>query len=134
MSAINKSENGLAVGGYDVVAYFKINTAVEGSSDHQITHGDAIYRFSSAANREAFQSEPEKYVPAFGGYCPFGVVAMKQLAPTDPQTFRIQDDKLLLFFNDMWEGEMFDTSKKWDEDPNGFMEKARAGWPALANS
>jgi YHS domain-containing protein len=120
--------DGLAVGGYDVVSYFSDGGPLEGDATHEVEHAGARYRFASPDNRAAFEADPERYLPSFGGYCPFAVVAMEKCVPPDHKTFRIQDGRLLLFFNDMWEGQMFDTSQKWDEDPQGMLAKANVGW------
>ena len=132
MPKLNIDANGVAASGYDVVAYFTESSAVAGTGDHTVAHGGATYQFSSAANREEFERNTEKYLPAFGGYCPFGLVAMSQCAPTDPKTFRVQDGRLLLFFNDLWEGKPFDTSQKWDEDAAGMLQKADTAWPEVS--
>ncbi|MEZ4220603.1 MAG: YHS domain-containing (seleno)protein [Polyangiaceae bacterium] len=131
MSKLNLDDRGVIAGGYDVVAYFKSTAAVEGRSEFEATHAGAKYRFANADNKRAFEAAPEKYAPAFGGFCPFGIVAMGQCAPTNPKTFRIQDGRLLLFFNDLWEGKPFDTSAKWDEDPKQMLVKADAAWPTV---
>lgn len=133
MSKLNLDENGLAAGGYDVVAYFTRNAAVPGDPAHEASYQGATYRFSTSDHKRLFEQQPERYAPAFGGYCPFGIVAMGQCAPTDPKTFRVQDGRLLLFFNDLWEGQKFDTSQKWDEDPAGNLQKAEAAWPSVAS-
>lgn len=132
MPRISTDDNNLAAGGYDVVGYFSANRAIEGSSAFETSHEGATYRFSSAENLAAFCADPGKYAPAFGGFCPFGAVMMGQCVPTDPKTFRVQDGRLLLFFNDMWEGQMFDTSQKWDEDPKGMLTKADAVWAEVS--
>ena len=64
--------NDVILAGHDAVAYFTQNKPVLGKSEFTAVHNDAIYRFSSAANRDAFNSNPEKYAPAYGGFCAFG--------------------------------------------------------------
>ena len=61
-------EKGLAVGGYDVVAYFS-NKATKGDTKITAKHGDATYQFVNTANRDAFKKNPTKYLPEFGGFC-----------------------------------------------------------------
>ena len=94
-SAVNSGENDVAIHGYDPVAYFTDNRAVEGSAKYTATHEGAIYRFASASNRDLFKSNTDKYAPQFGGYCAMGVALNKKL-DIDPDAFHIADGKLYL--------------------------------------
>jgi len=127
---VNKDASGLALGGYDPVAYFD-GAAQPGSPNHELTYRGATYLFASARNRERFERDPEAYLPAFGGYCAFGVAAKQAKVPANPKTFRIQDGRLLLFFNGPFEGQVVDTSKFWDKDPVGMLRDADAHWKTL---
>ena len=64
---------GVAVGGYDPVAYFTVGKPVPGKADITVTHEGATWRFASAANRDAFKAEPAKYAPQYGGHCAWAV-------------------------------------------------------------
>lgn len=92
---INASSTGLAMQGYDPVAYFTVGEATKG--DYRITalHDDALYRFSSEENKAAFEANPEAYLPAYGGYCAFGT-AMGFKFDGDPNHWKIVDNKLYL--------------------------------------
>ncbi len=75
--------------------------------------------------------DPERYLPEFGGFCAIGVAANNARAPTNPETFRIQDGRLLLFFNGDYKGDHVDTSRMWDDDAPDLLSKADQNWPAL---
>jgi YHS domain-containing protein len=64
---------GVAVGGYDPVAYFTDGKPVAGTTEFTLEHGGAVWRFASAANRDAFKADPAKYAPQYGGYCAWAV-------------------------------------------------------------
>jgi YHS domain-containing protein len=65
---VNTNFFGVAIKGYDPVAYFTVGEAVKGKSEFSHTWNEAKWYFSSAANRDLFASDPERYVPRYGGY------------------------------------------------------------------
>ena len=85
---VNKNRSGLALKGYDPVAYFKHDKPVKGSA--QITHEwvGATWRFASAENRDAFAANPAQYAPQFGGYCSWAV-SQGYTADIDPEAWKI---------------------------------------------
>ena len=87
---------GIGAAGYDPVAYFTDGAAVRGSEAFAVEHAGVTYRFASAAHRDAFAAEPERYLPRYGGYCAYAA-AKGALAPTDPEAFSVIDGKL--YFN-----------------------------------
>lgn len=91
-------EKGLALAGHDPLSYFAEfgGEPVRGSADWTLTHRGVLYRFSSEANRQAFAAAPERYEPAYGGWCAHAMSMDQRVAP-DPTLFRIQDGRLLLF-------------------------------------
>jgi hypothetical protein len=97
-NVINKDKDGLALKGYDAVAYFNEGNAVEGKKEFEHSWLDATWRFSTAENRDLFAKDPEKYAPQFGGYCAFGVTG-GYLAPVDPTAWKVVDDKLYLNYD-----------------------------------
>ena len=125
------SDQGIAINGYDVVAYFKQNEAVRGSNDHAVKVDGATYYFSSAANATTFKAKPSAYQPAYGGYCAFAVAMKGAKVPSDPQTFKIRDGKLLLFFNDYYEGKPFNTIIPWNDNEAAMVAKANTNWKTL---
>lgn len=87
--------SGVAVSGYDPVAFFTEARPVKGLVEHRLVYKGALYLFASRDNLEAFQSDPEKYEPRFGGYCPVSL-AGDSLAPGDASHFRVIGDDLYL--------------------------------------
>ena len=114
---------GVAVHGYDPVAYFTEQRPVQGSAEFSVVHDGATYRFSSAANLKAFEADPEKYVPAYGGYCAYGVSVGAKF-DGDPRLWKIVDGKLYLNLNK-------DIQKTWEKDIPGNIEKAEEQWPEI---
>jgi hypothetical protein len=113
------SKDGLALSGYDPVAYFTAGKAEKGSSTFETEWGGTRWRFASAANRDAFVTSPEKYAPQYGGYCAYAV-SRGYTAPTDPQAWRIVGDKLYLNYDlkvrDLWEKELPEVIAKGDRN------------------
>lgn len=117
----------LALNGYDPVAYFTQKAAVRGS--RELVHIDrgVEYRFVSAENRELFRESPERYRPAYGGWCAWAMVDGGKTSP-DPENFIIEDDRLFLFYR----GFLGDTKAKWLEGDHAQLEgKADASWARL---
>src|SRR5512135_2769630 len=89
---------GVAIRGYDPVAYFTESKPVEGSKQFTFEWQGATWRFASAANRDLFAKTPEKYAPQYGGYCAYAV-SQGHTATIDPQRWRIVDGKLYLNYS-----------------------------------
>lgn len=126
-------KNGLAIGGYDVVAYFS-NKAAKGDSKITASHNSATYQFATAANRDAFKTNPTKYLPQFDGYCAWGVGAKSSRFPVNPETFEIIDGKLYLFFNGPLNGKGFNSFEPWKADEETLLKAANANWPKLKST
>lgn len=95
---INVSSGGLAMKGYDPVAYFTQGRAVKGDTTKGIRQYNAIWYFASDTNKLAFKTFPAKYIPQFGGYCATAV-SEGLTADADPEAWHIEDGKLYLFFD-----------------------------------
>ena len=91
---VNQTD-GLALGGYDPVAY-RAGGPTAGSAEHFADWDGATWRFVSAENKAAFTAEPEKFAPQFGGFCAFAA-SKGFTANTNPGVFAIDDDKLYVF-------------------------------------
>jgi YHS domain-containing protein len=126
-------DNGLAVGGYDVVSYFS-GKAQQGSKSYAVKHHDATYYFANKANRDAFKKSPNNYLPQFDGYCAWGVGAKSTKFPINPETYTVIDGKLYLFFNGPFNGEPFNTYEDWGQRTTELKTAAHANWPAVKNS
>lgn len=127
MSALAQEFNldaaGLALRGYDPVAYFAAGKPEAGRSEFTASHKGATYRFVSAANRDAFVAAPERYLPQYGGWCAFAAADGKK-ADGDPQVWRIENGKLYLNYNRS-------VGQRWSADIPGFVARADAKWPEI---
>ena len=90
---------GVAIDGYDPVAYFDQDKAVKGNAAHTCEYNNVTWRFSSAENRDRFLKNPEKFSPQYGGYCAYSI-ANDKLIVSDPKAFVIRDEKLYLYTNE----------------------------------
>ncbi|RMH15626.1 MAG: YHS domain-containing protein [Gemmatimonadetes bacterium] len=131
MALWNTNEQGVVLGGYDVVSYFERNEAVRGSADHSADFEGATFWFSSDENRRKFQEDPTRFTPAYGGFCAFAVAAKGAAVPCDPRTFKIRDGRLFLFYNDFHEGRPLNTAVLWNKDERAMLEQADRNWETL---
>ena len=113
----------IAVKGFDTVAYFTENAAVEGKKAHSLEWNGATWRFSSAANKALFEADPEKYAPQNGGYCAWAV-SQNQTASIEPEQFTIVDGKLYLNYNQ-------EVKEKWLVDTSANINVGDKNWPGL---
>lgn len=120
---VNVNGAGVAVGGYDVVAYFTAGAAVAGKADFAAKHEGATYHFSSAANRDLFRADPAKYVPQYGGYCAYGAAGGYK-APVDVNAWKIVEGKLYLNYD-------ASVQSRWLKDTESYIRKADANWVAI---
>ena len=120
-------ENSLVgVLGYDLVSYHTGKKPLPGNGNFVAVHDGIKYLFTSKANKETFESNPHKYVPAFGGYCAFGVAVGKKFIG-DPTVWKLVDGKLYL---------NLDTSIQalWNKDVKGNIKKANKNWSNIAGT
>lgn len=107
---IFKTRDGLALGGYDVVAYFNDNRAMKGSTQFRHEWGSAVWLFSSARNLQLFRRDPGRYMPQYGGYSAFGITR-GAIEDSDPTNFQVIDNKLYLYPNGEHR-QMFDSNRE----------------------
>lgn len=124
-------DNGLAIGGYDVVGYFTSAAAIKGNASIKAVHKGVTYWFSSQENKALFQKEPTKYLPQCGGYCAWGVAEKKSKFPINPETFDIVDGKLYFFFNGPFKGEDLNTMQPWNKETSRLVEAANSNWKEM---
>ena len=91
-------KDGIAIRGYDPVAYFKQNKPVKGQETISYDWNGVKWLFSSDENKEDFRANPEKFAPQYGGYCAYGL-SENHKSPTEPDAFTIVDDKLYLNYS-----------------------------------
>ena len=121
---INASNTGLALQGYDPVAYFSQGEATEGNWQITTVYNDATYRFASEEHKAAFEANPEAYLPQYGGFCAFGA-AMGFKFDGDPEYWKVVDGELFLNISS-------DIQERWQTDIPGFIEKADENWKSIA--
>ncbi len=122
---LNASSTGLALQGYDPVAYFTEGAPTKGSWKITSSYNDATYRFATEEHKAAFEADPEAYLPEYGGYCAFGA-AMGFKFDGDPNHWKIVDGELFLNISQ-------DVQERWVADIPGFIEKADANWTNIAD-
>jgi YHS domain-containing protein len=120
-------EKGVAIEGYDPVAYFTENKAIKGSKDLAVSFQGVTYYFSSVANKEAFKNNPSKYEPQYGGWCAYAMGREGSKVEVDPETFKIIDNKLYLFYNKYFNN----TLKSWNKDEVNLKMHAGANWQKI---
>ena len=118
-------DDGIAVDGTDVVAYFTQGAPVSGSADFSHDWNGKTWHFSSAANRDAFAAQPAKYAPQYGGYCAYAV-SEGYTASTTPEAWKIVDGKLYLNYSRR-------VQRRWAKDIPARISSANANWPKVLN-
>ena len=118
---VNKKSDGLALRGYDAVAYFREGAPAEGRAEFAHEWNGARWLFKSAENRDAFAREPGAYAPQNGGYCSYAV-AHGYTADADPQAWKVVNGKLYLNYN-------LEVRKLWEQDIPGYLQKSEQNWP-----
>jgi len=119
--------DGIAIKGYDPVAYFTENKAVTGSKDQATVYKGITYYFSSEANHEAFKKDPARYEPQYGGWCAYAMGKNGTKVEVDPATFKIVGGKLFLFYNQFFNN----TLKSWNKDEANLHRQADNNWAHL---
>lgn len=120
-------DEGVAIQGYDPVAYFSQGKAIKGSRDLAVSHQGVLYYFSSAVNKEAFKKNPSKYEPEYGGWCAYAMGAKGEKVTIDPKTFKITDGKLYLFYNRFFNNTLTD----WNKDETQLKKNADGNWKKI---
>ncbi|MDX2155951.1 MAG: YHS domain-containing (seleno)protein [Hyphomicrobiaceae bacterium] len=114
---------GVAVGGYDPVAYFTESKPVKGNPAISLDHEGAKWYFATEANRETFKKEPAKYAPQYGGYCAWAV-SQGYTAKGDPEAWTVHNGKLYLNYNKS-------VHADWSKNIPGHVAKGDANWPKV---
>ncbi|MEM7209181.1 MAG: YHS domain-containing (seleno)protein [Pseudomonadota bacterium] len=122
-SEVNKGDNGVAIKGYDPVSYFTDGAPAKGSAEHSVDWKGATWQFASAANRDAFAADPEKFAPAYGGYCAVGT-RMGLKIDIQPDQFKIVDNTLYI-------NSSTNAHNLWLQDVPGNIATANQNWPDI---
>lgn len=129
VSHFNLGKDGLALQGFDPVGYFPEGGGkpMKGLPELGLVHRGVRYHFASKNNRERFEQDPDRFEPAYGGWCAFAM-AEGQKVEIDPKSFHVDDDgNLFLFFKSFFN----DTRKKWLKDEQALERKADAAWAKI---
>ena len=114
----------LAIGGYDPVAYFKVNRPEKGKGAFSTNYKGARWLFANQENLDAFKANPARYAPQFGGYCAYAA-AKGYKASTVPEAFSVVGGKLYLNYS-------LPVRDLWDANQSAFIKQGNANWPKLA--
>ena len=120
---VSVDKQGVGLQGYDPVAFFTDGRPVKGQSQFESAYRGVRYLFASAANKAAFEAEPQKYEPQFGGFCAYAA-SEGHTAPVKVDAFMIVNGRLLLQYDQ-------GVKKKFEKDSQGRLAKADRNWPAL---
>lgn len=123
-------EKGIAIQGYDPVAYFVSNKAIKGKSAFSANYLGVVYYFSSESNKKQFLADPLKYEPQYGGWCAFAMGDYGKKVKIDAETFKILNGKLYLFYN----AYLNNTLKSWNKDEKSLKAKADANWMKIISN
>ena len=126
-SALNTSQtSGLAIHGYDLVAYFEQHQARPGNPEITYQWANTRFAFSSEQNRDLFEANPGHYLPQFGGYCAYAA-AHNAISDADPTAWQIVDGKLYLNYNSR-------VQKTWAGDLDSNIQKGHLNWIELSTT
>jgi YHS domain-containing protein len=120
-------EKKVALQGYDPVAYFIQKKPIKGKSSLSASNEGVIYYFSTQTNKDAFVKSPANYEPQYGGWCAYAMGANNEKVEINPETFKIVEGKLYLFYNAFFNN----TLKSWNKDEPTLKKKADANWVKL---
>jgi YHS domain-containing protein len=116
-------QSGMAIRGYDPVAYFTESKPVKGNEKLVYNWNNTNWYFSSQQNMDLFKANPEKYAPQYGGYCAYGL-SNGYKAPTDADAWSIENGKLYLNYNT-------EVREMWNKEKKERIEKADKNWPQV---
>ncbi len=122
---VNAGQDGVAIKGYDTVAYFTENRSMPGTPEFSYTWQDVDWYFANSKHRNLFAANPERYAPQFGGFCANGMSKGKVVV-ADPEAWTIVDEKLYIKFSEV-------ARDKWRQDKARKIEKANEVWADLQN-
>lgn len=120
-------EKGVALSGYDPVSYFIQNKPSKGSTSFSLINQGVVYLFSSEMNKQLFKASPAKYEPEYGGWCAYAMGLKGEKVSVNPETFKVKNNKLYLFYNQFFNN----TLKDWNKDEANLKSKADNNWIKL---
>lgn len=120
-------ENKVAIQGYDPVGYFNQGKAIKGKKEISTSYQGVTYNFSSNENKNAFLKTPSKYEPQYGGWCAYAMGSAGEKVEINPETFKVVDGKLFLFYNAYFNN----TLKSWNKDEGNLKTQADNNWKKI---
>lgn len=121
---------GVALGGFDPVAYFPEGGGkpAKGFVQRDLKHAGVTYRFASDANRDRFRANPDKYLPAFNGWCAWAMAELNARVDVEPSAYEIYNGKLYVFYDHP----DLNTREMWLKNPQGMVARANTNWKAFS--
>lgn len=121
---------GVALGGFDPVSYFPVGGGkpAKGFVQRDDKYGGVTYRFASDANRDHFHANPEKYLPAYNGWCAWAMAELNAKVDVEPTAYEIYNGKLYVFYDHA----DLNTHALWLKNPEAMVARADANWKALS--
>jgi YHS domain-containing protein len=120
----NVDGKGVILHGYDAVSYVAKGKAEKGSPRFAVLYNGVTYYFSSEENKDLFKKAPSNYEPQYGGWCAYAMGNDGSQVDFDPETFKIVNGKLYVFYNKYFNN----TLKLWNKDENNLKAKADQNW------
>ena len=117
------SPEGVAIRGYDPVAYFREGGPQLGKPEFSVRHGGAVWRFATAEHKALFEADPQRYLPAYGGFCAYGT-SRGYLVKIEPDAWSIVDGKLYLNYD-------LGVRETWARRTKTYIARADGNWPRL---
>lgn len=113
-------DDGVAIEGFDTVAYFEQNKAIKGDNNYSHAYKGLIWNFSSEDNRNKFKQNPERFTPEYGGYCAYAM-SKGLVVSSDPEAYTLHQGKLYLNYS-------FSVRNTWRKDIPGYLAKSEVNW------
>lgn len=116
----------IAIRGYDPVAYFRDGGPRLGKPEFSVSNGGAVWRFASAEHKALFEADPQRYLPAYGGFCAYGT-SRGYLVKIEPEAWSIVDGRLYLNYD-------LGIRKSWLRDTKTYITRSDGNWPRLTQA
>ncbi|QDU34133.1 YHS domain protein [Poriferisphaera corsica] len=122
-AAKDEAVNTVGVEGYDLISYHDVNGPIVGNGNHVAVYDGTTYLFANDENKALFEKDPEKYIPAYGGFCAYGMANGYRFA-ADPMVWKMVDGKLYLNFSQK-------VQENWEDTLSENIEKANIAWDQI---
>jgi YHS domain-containing protein len=123
-------DNKLALQGYDPVSYFLQKKPLKGKKELVVQFEGVTYYFANPADKDTFVKNPKNYEPQYGGWCAYAMGSNGEKVEVDPETYKILDGKLYVFYNAYFNN----TLKSWNKDEIKLKKQADKNWQKIIKS